>query len=113
MPQLRYFYAACDATLARGQPIAMLPILVSPALKSVNGTALRIARETVPRAGYHLSMALARINFLARFSSICHLWQQSSTKRNACPAPLGDCASKTRLPDGVRRSDCAVDDRWR
>ena len=48
--------------LARGQPIAMLPILMSPALKSVNGTALRIARETGPRAGYHLSTARVQMS---------------------------------------------------
>jgi len=79
--------------------------------KSETGTALRIARDTGPRAGYHLSMALARINFLARFATL--LWQSKSNKEERCPAPRGDCASKARLSDDVRRSDCAVDDRWR
>ena len=51
--------------------------------KSEIGTTLRIARDTGPRAGYHLSMALARINFLARFATL--LWQSKSSKRGTLP----------------------------
>ena len=50
--------------------------------KSEIGTTLRIARDTGPRAGYHLSMALARINFLARFATLAVQEQQ---KKNAAP----------------------------
>ena len=80
--------------LARGQPIAMLPILMRARLSNVNGTALRIARDTGPRAGYQLSMALARINFLERFAIS---WQLQEHKEERCPAPLGDCASQHHL----------------
>ena len=62
--------------------------------KSETGTALRIARDTGPRAGYQLSMALARINFLERFAIS---WQLQEHKEERCPAPLGDCASQHHL----------------
>ena len=62
--------------------------------KSGIGTALRIARDTGPRAGYQLSMALARINFLERFAIS---WQLQEHKEERCPAPLGDCASQHHL----------------
>ena len=108
--ETRFNAASSDATATgTGAWAANFPCSLMLS-KSEIGTTLRIARDTGPRAGYHLSMALARINFLARFATLLAVQEH---KEERCPAPLGDCASKTRLTDGVRRSDCAVDDRWR
>ena len=86
LPVMRYrstgAYATATGTGARA---ATFPCSLMSS-KSEIGTTLRIARDTGPRAGYHLSMALARINFLARFATL--LWQSNwprAAKRNALP----------------------------
>ena len=82
LPVMRYSSTGAYATATgTGAWAATFPCSLMSS-KSEIGTTLRIARDTGPRAGYHLSMALARINFLARFATLAVQEQQ---KKNAAP----------------------------